>query len=74
MGHPGKHIVDPETGLCEICDEAAIQEVYNGKRPGKQIFYANNDRRYIHRSRSDEIPDTRVNKSIFLIYIYIHSF
>lgn len=34
MGHYGKHIIDPETGLCEICDKNAIQEFRQSKRPG----------------------------------------
>jgi hypothetical protein len=52
MGHPGKHLIDPETGLCEICDKDAIYEVRHGKRPGKQVYYSN------HTDRSDYHPNT----------------
>jgi hypothetical protein len=62
MGHHGKHIIDPETGLCEICDNGAIREVHYGKRPGKQVFYSNNDDGLTYRSNHDEIPYTKVNK------------
>jgi len=62
MGHHGKHIIDPETGLCEICDNGAIREVHHGKRPGKQVFYSNNDHRLTYRSNNDEIPYTKVNR------------
>lgn len=60
MGHPGKHIIDPETGLCVICDKEAIQEVTQGRRPEKQYIYPN---------QNDEAPYQKVNK-----YICIHFF
>jgi len=37
MGHYGKHVIDPETGLCEICDRNAIREVRQGRRLGEQV-------------------------------------
>lgn len=43
MGHPGKHIIDPETGLCEICDHGAIQEIHQGRRPVKKVYYNDRD-------------------------------
>lgn len=71
MGHAGKHIIDPETGLCEICDKGAIQEVHQGKRPGKHVFYSHSDDRLTNRSNSDEIPYAKVNKHIFLAYMFM---
>jgi hypothetical protein len=71
MGHPGKHIIDPETGLCELCDEGAIREVQQGKRPGKQILYENGDEQLTYRSNNDEIPYTKVNKYISKIYSFL---
>ncbi|CAF0886019.1 unnamed protein product [Adineta steineri] len=43
MGHYGKHIIDPETGLCEICDKNAIQEVRQGKGLDQQPAHRNNN-------------------------------
>ena len=65
MGHPGKHIIDPETGLCEICDRDAIREVRQGKRPGKQVFYSNHDDRLTYRSNDDDMPYVKVNNCIY---------
>jgi hypothetical protein len=56
MGHTGKHIIDPETGLCVICDQDAIQEVTQGRRPGKQYYYANGNDGSTYRSYNDEAP------------------
>jgi hypothetical protein len=63
MGHYGKHIIDPETGLCEICDKGVLHEIRQGKRPGKQVYYSQHDDRY------DEIPYARVNKCFSNIYL-----
>lgn len=62
MGHDGKHIIDPETGLCQICDKGAIQEVHRGKRPGKQVLYSHSDDRLTNRSSYVECPYAKVNK------------
>ncbi|CAF0737584.1 unnamed protein product [Rotaria sp. Silwood1] len=56
MGHYGKHIIDPETGLCEICDKDAIREIREGKQPGKQVYYSNHDDGFSYRSNNNETP------------------
>lgn len=53
MVHYGKHIIEPETGLCEICDRGAIHDFKKGKRPGRQFLYSNQDGRFTYRP-SDE--------------------
>jgi hypothetical protein len=73
MGHYGKHIIDPETGLCEICDPGAIQEVRHGKTPGKQVFYSNHhDDRSTYRSNDgdndDDSPYIQVNNGISKLF------
>ena len=55
MVHYGKHIIDPATGLCEICDRGAIHELKHGKRPGKQFLYSNQDGKFTYRSTDDEL-------------------
>jgi hypothetical protein len=45
MGHPIKHPIDPETGLCDICDGDAIREIRLGKRPAKRVVYVNQEER-----------------------------
>ena len=37
MVHAGKHIIDPATGLCEICDDEAIRDLRRGKQPVRQV-------------------------------------
>ncbi|CAF1186351.1 unnamed protein product [Rotaria magnacalcarata] len=56
MGHYGKHIIDPETGLCEICDKDAISDIRHGKAPPKQVYYSKHDDELTHRSNNDEPP------------------
>ncbi|CAF2327979.1 unnamed protein product [Rotaria sp. Silwood2] len=56
MGHYGKHIIDPETGLCEICDKDAIHEIRTGQQPGKQVYYSNHNDGFTYRSNNDESP------------------
>jgi hypothetical protein len=68
MGHPGKHPIDPATGLCEICDRDAINEVRHGKRPGKQFFYSNHDDRNTYRPNHERIPYEKVIKYLFKIF------
>ena len=59
MVHYGKHIIDPATGLCEICDRGAIHDFRRGKRPGKkQFLYSNQDGRFTYRP-SDENDERR---------------
>ncbi|CAF3422025.1 unnamed protein product [Rotaria socialis] len=53
MVHYGKHIIDPQTGLCEICDRGAIHEIRHGKRHGKQFLYSNQDGKFTYRSNDD---------------------
>lgn len=52
MVHYGKHIIDPQTGLCEICDRGEIHEIRTGKH-GKQFLYSNQDGKFTYRP-SDE--------------------
>ena len=66
MGHYGKHIIDPETGLCEICDKDAIRQVRQGKRPRRQVYYSDRDDDLTYRS-NDEIIHIQVNKIYFVI-------
>jgi hypothetical protein len=55
MVHYGKHIIDPATGLCEICDRGAIHDFRKGKRPGKkQFLYSNQDGRFTYRAYDEE--------------------
>ena len=66
MGHPGKHLIDPETGLCEICDKDAIYEVRQGKRPGKHLFYSDHNGRIPH----DRVMKySRIQLSFYLFFI-----
>lgn len=62
MGHEGKHLIDPETGLCEICDRSAIEQVQQGQLPGKKIIYTNLDDESTERLNIEEIPQRKVNK------------
>lgn len=52
MGHPGKHIIDPDTGLCEICDKDAIRDIRQGRMPPKQVYYSKHDGGQTHRSNN----------------------
>jgi hypothetical protein len=54
MVHYGKHIIDPKTGLCEICDRGAIHDLRHGKRTGKQFLYSNQDGRFTYRPKNEE--------------------
>ena len=54
MGHPIKHPIDPETGLCDICDGDAIREIKLGRRPARRIIYVNQEERLHERSVDDE--------------------
>ena len=54
MVHYGKHIIDPQTGLCEICDRGAIHDLRRGKRTGKQFLYSNQDGRFTYRPNDDD--------------------
>ncbi|CAF0750689.1 unnamed protein product [Adineta ricciae] len=61
MGHYGKHIIDPQTGLCEICDKNAIQDFRQGKRLDPQDPYeysANGEPMgsYIRKSVNSTVP------------------
>lgn len=55
MVHFGKHIIDPKTGLCEICDRGAIYEIKKGKRQGKQFLYSNQDGKFTYRPNDEEL-------------------
>jgi hypothetical protein len=55
MVHYGRHIIDPATGLCEICDRGAIHEFRQGKRPAKQFLYSNQDGKFVYRPANEEI-------------------
>lgn len=44
MGHPGKHPIDPDTGLCDVCDSYAIQNIRQGRKPEKRMFYGPDDK------------------------------
>lgn len=61
MGHQGKHLIDPETGLCEICDKGAIEQVQQGRAPGKKIVYTTLEDDSIEPLNIDEVPHTKVN-------------
>ena len=56
MVHYGKHIIDPQTGLCEICDRGAIHDLRRGKRPVKQFLYSNQDGKFTYRPNDEEPP------------------
>ena len=71
MGHAGKHIIDPETGLCVICDQDAIDAVTQGKRPQKQYYHANGNDEPTYRSYNDEVPRAKVNKNMFFMYSFV---
>lgn len=54
MVHYGKHIIDPGTGLCEICDRGAIHDFRQGKRPGRQFLYSNQDGKFTYRPNDED--------------------
>lgn len=54
MGHRGKHIIDPETGLCVLCDTDAIKEIREGKTPEQRLYYTKNGNERSRPSRNDE--------------------
>lgn len=54
MVHYGKHIIDSQTGLCEICDRGAIHDLRRGKRTGKQFLYSNQDGKFTYRPNDDD--------------------
>ncbi|CAF1100468.1 unnamed protein product [Rotaria sp. Silwood1] len=54
MVHIGRHIIDPQTGLCEICDRGAIHQFRQSKH-GKQFLYSNQDGKFTYRPNDDEI-------------------
>ncbi|CAF0776071.1 unnamed protein product [Didymodactylos carnosus] len=64
MPHYGHHIIDRETGLCEICDRSAIYDIKLGKKP--QFLYGNHNGRFVYRPnevqsrRPDEEGETIV--------------
>jgi hypothetical protein len=55
MVHYGRHIIDQETGLCEICDRGAIHDFHQGKRTGRHFLYSNQDGKFTYRPADDEI-------------------
>jgi hypothetical protein len=59
MVHYGRHIIDPKTGLCEICDRGAIHEFRTGKRPGKKFLYSNHDGKFTYRPYNEDEDETR---------------
>lgn len=71
MGHQGKHLIDPETGLCEICDQGAIEQVQQGKPPTKKIIYSALEDESTDRLNIDEIPQMKVNN--YLLKKIFHS-
>ncbi|CAF0775874.1 unnamed protein product [Didymodactylos carnosus] len=52
MPHYGHHIIDRETGLCEICDRAAIYDIKLGKKP--QLLYGDSNGRFVSRSNDNQ--------------------
>lgn len=54
MVHYGKHIIEPETGLCEICDRGTIHDYKKGKRPGRQFLYSNQDGKFTYRPNDED--------------------
>ncbi|CAF1103186.1 unnamed protein product [Rotaria sordida] len=54
MVHYGKHIIDQQTGLCEICDRGAIHRFRQSKH-GKQFLYSNQNGKFTYRPNDDEI-------------------
>ena len=59
MVHYGRHIIDPKTGLCEICDRGAIHDFRTGKRPGKKFLYSNQDGKFTYRPYNEDEDETR---------------
>ena len=57
MVHYGRHIIDPETGLCEICQRGAIQNLRQGKRPARNFLNKNPNGKSKHRSNNGDGPD-----------------
>ena len=76
MGHPIKHPIDPETGLCDICDGDAIREIRLGKRPTKRIVYVSQEERLTDPSiDEEEVIYVHVSKtSNFVFQDGIHRF
>ena len=54
MGHPAKHPIDPDTGLCDICDRDAIRDLKLGRRPARRILYVDRDDRVIEQPVHEE--------------------
>ena len=54
MVHYGRHIIDPETGLCEICQRGAIQSLRHGKRPGRNFLNTKQNGKSTHRSNNGD--------------------
>jgi hypothetical protein len=72
MVHYGKHIIDPETGLCEICDRGAIHDFQQRNR--RQFLYSNQDGKFTYRPldasddiryQQDEPTPRRVRKPLY---------
>jgi hypothetical protein len=59
MVHYGKHIIDRETGLCEICDRGVIHDLRKGKRPGRKYLYSNRDGKFTYRPDDNQ---THINE------------
>ena len=57
MVHYGKHIIDPDTGLCEVCDRGTLHDYHQAKRPGKRFLYSNQDGKFTYRPNDDERHD-----------------
>lgn len=66
MVHPAKHPIDPDTGLCDICDRDAIQEIKLGRRPGRRVVYVDQEEGVIDRAPEEErIIYLEVGEEIF---------
>lgn len=66
MGHPTKHPIDPDTGLCDICDRDAIRDIRLGRRPARRVVYVDREEGVISRPPEEErIVYVQVRKSSF---------
>ena len=68
MGHPAKHPIDPDTGLCDICDREAIREIRLGRQPTRRVVYVDHEEDVIRRAPEEErVVYVQVRISLFRI-------
>lgn len=61
MVHSGKHPIDPETGLCDICDRDAIEDIRRGRAPVRRAYRGPDNDDFKEDLRDDPFyPDNEV--------------